>query len=91
MFDLPADLRVGTYGTTGSRGYLLYRPDFRGEVISIRAASARELRHELVSRRLRILYAFSVHEKSPEGIVLEEALRRRWLMPLRLGTYYVPP
>lgn len=88
LLEIFPDSRVGTYGVFGPRSYLLYRPDFHVEVVSIRADSAADLRRELDRHGLDTLYAFSVHPKSPEGGILAEAVRQGWLHRItELGIY----
>lgn len=88
---LPMDVaedRVGIYGPF-TRAYLLRAPDFRREVLTVRAEDPEELEAEMTRLGVRSLFVFDLPQKSRGAKMLEECERRGWLRRVR-GVYYLP-
>jgi hypothetical protein len=83
----PDPSRVGVYGRYSLRAYLLQGPDFKTEVVSLRADSPERLTSEMTRLKISLLYAMGVSPKSREGRVLEESVRRGGLRKLATGVY----
>ena len=80
--------RVATFGTYGQRQYLFYGPDYGREVVTVRADSEEALRKELDRHGLRMLFAYSVDPRSPQGRVLAQAVEKKWLLKIAESVYY---